>query len=163
MLKKSIAKNYGFTLVELVIVIILTGIIAAVASKIVAQGLTNYLTSKDLIAANWQAQTALENMTQEIRNIRSSNDISVATATQFSFIDNSGRAISYTVSGTNLLENSQILARGIQNFSFTYYAANYAVTTTPSAIGVVNISFNSTHNNISTPYQIYLFPRNMSV
>jgi prepilin-type N-terminal cleavage/methylation domain-containing protein len=142
-------KYFGFTLVEMVIVNAITGIIAVIASKILNQAFYGYVTNKNIIDANWQGQSALERMTRELHMIRSPSDITTATASQISFIDINGNAINFNLSGSSLMRNTQILADGISNLTFTYLNSNGSSTATPSAIRYIKISFNITQNNVN--------------
>jgi prepilin-type N-terminal cleavage/methylation domain-containing protein len=144
MKKKNVS---GFTLIELVIVIILLGIVSIMASKILLEGSKNYVTNKNTIDAQRQGQAALERMTREIRMVRSSSDISVAGSNQFSFTSLDGTAIAYSLSGTNLMQNSQILADGVSSLAFSYYDKNGVVTAVTSAIRNIKISLTVNKNN----------------
>ena len=138
----------------------LVGVIASIGSLIMAQGLRGYLDFQNMSAADWEMRVGLETMTREIRNLRYPSDITVATATQFSFVDNNAKSVSFSLSGTNLMENSQILAAGVSSMTFTYYNSSLAVTTTPSAIILVELDITFTINNTTTTTQLFWFPRN---
>jgi prepilin-type N-terminal cleavage/methylation domain-containing protein len=150
-------KSAGFTLIELVLVIMIVSIVAVIGSKIMGQGLRAYLDFQNMSAADWQMRVALETMTREIRNLRYPSDI---TATQFSFVDNNGKSVSFSLSGTSLMENSQILADGVTAMTFTYYNSSILTTTTPSAIILVELDITFNNNNTLTTTQLFWFPRN---
>ncbi|MES2217271.1 MAG: type II secretion system protein [Pseudomonadota bacterium] len=156
-------KITGFTLIELVVVIALVSVIAVIASTLLSAGLHAYIQAQRLTDADWQARVAMEIMAREIRNIRSSADITTSTAAQLSFVDVFGNSVNYTLSGTTLLENSNILADGIGGLTFTYYNNALAATNTPSAIIAVQVNLTVTQNNTSNPLQVILFPRNVGV
>jgi len=135
----------GFTLVELLIVIVITGILAALGSKMLASGFTAYVTARDLGKADWQGLIAIERLSRELRTIRSAtnSDLSMNPSTRITFVDNDGNSISYTLSGTTLMRNSEPLADGISGLSFNYIQ-NDGKTTAANAVQVAYISANVT-------------------
>jgi len=141
----GLKKHGGFTLVELLIVIVITGILAALGSKMLASGFTAYVTARDLGKADWQGLIAIERLSRELRTIRSatSSDLTISPTSQITFVDNDANNISYTLSGTTLMRNSEPLADGISNLSFSYIA-NDGKTTAASADQVAYISANVT-------------------
>ena len=140
-------KNSGFTLIELIMVLVILGIIAAVTSKILATGLSGYLVSKNLTEADWQGQLGLERMVRDLRETRSPSDITTATSTQFVFTNISGSSVTYQLTGTNLMRNTQILASGVNSLTFNYYDANGTITAVTSAISYIRITLNITLNS----------------
>jgi prepilin-type N-terminal cleavage/methylation domain-containing protein len=137
----------GFTLIELILVIMLLGIISVIASKIFSQGISAYLNEQYLMDADWQGRFALERMARRLHVVRSPNDITTATASNFSFTDINGNTWNYQLSGSNLLENSNTLANGINNLTFTYLTNTGATTATLTAIYYVQISMTITLNS----------------
>ena len=158
-MKKS--NQCGFTLLELIIVIILTGIIVGVATMILQEGFNAILKGKNLIDANWQGRIALERMTRDMLGVRSRNDISTATASQFTFTDSSGTSISYNLSGTTLLRNSIPLADGIQSLTFSYADKNGVSTSTTTDIRYVSTSLNVTQGGANFTISTSVYPRNL--
>ena len=88
-------KHAGFTLIELVMVIVILGILAAISSVILSQGFNAYFTGKNVTDASWQGVSALEHVARDLRAIRSPSDMTTATATQFVFTNISGTSITY--------------------------------------------------------------------
>jgi len=157
----SLAKQTGFTLIELVIVIALFSIIAAVASQILAQGFQTFITSQNLLEANWQGQLAMERMTRDLRSVRSANDISVNTSSAFTFVNSAGTSLAYTLSGSNLTLNNNILASGVNNLTFTYYDKTGATVTNPASIAYVKVALIITQNNTNYSVATAVFLRDL--
>jgi prepilin-type N-terminal cleavage/methylation domain-containing protein len=137
-------KYLGFSLLELVIVIIVISLVAAASSKSVMQGLNNFVTSRDFAKLDWQANMALEEIAREARSIPTAASITTATASQFTFVDSTGTTISYTLSGGNILENGTIMVGNATALAFTYYTRAGATTLTTSAIRFVKVSITLT-------------------
>jgi prepilin-type N-terminal cleavage/methylation domain-containing protein len=146
------ARLLGFTLIEMVATIVIIGIISVVLGQILFQSYATFRTAKNAAMVDWQGYIAMERMANDIHTIRSINDITSAQSTQLSFINMSNSTVSYQFSGASLLRNSIVLATGISSFSFAYYDQNGAVTSTPSAIRYIAISFVATADGISVGF-----------
>ena len=125
----------GFTLIEMIMVIVLTGIIAALGSRMLVAGFNSYQTSKNLIQAQWQGTIAMERLSRDLRTIRSASaaDLTLTPATQITFTDTSANVVSYTLSGTTLMRNGQPLADGINSLNFSYIASDGKTTAATAA------------------------------
>jgi prepilin-type N-terminal cleavage/methylation domain-containing protein len=162
----SLKKHYGFTLIELVIVITILSIIAGFGSEIISQAFTGYFDSKYLIDADWQARVALERMQRDIREVRSPTDITTAAGSNLIFVDTSGNTITYSLSGTTLNRRTnanavQVLADGIQSIAFTYFDRNGVITATLANIRYITISLNITLNNTNYTVTTSVYGRNL--
>jgi len=152
----------GFTLIELVIVIVILSIIAAVASQMLAQGFNAFLKAQNVTDANWQGQVALERMIRDIRTVRSANDISSSTSTTFSFVNLAGTSMTYTLSGSNLTLNGNVLASGVNSLTFTYYDQNGNVGPSTANIHYVNIDLAIAEGNASYNLSTGVYLRDLS-
>lgn len=155
-------KHQGFTLIEIVVVIVLISIIAAISSQMLAQGFNAYLTSEDITDANWQGQLAMERMVRDLRTVRSANDISVNTSSAFTFVNLAGSTMAYSLSGSNLMLNGNILARGVNSLTFTYYDKNGSAGPSVIDIHYVNVALNITQNNENYSVNTTVFLRDLS-
>lgn len=148
---KNTCRQYyrGFSLVELVIVIVILSIIAAIGSKVIQAGFNSYFTNQNVTTANVQARLALERMTRDIHAINSSASITTASASQLVFTDVNGNAITYQLTGTQLMRNTQVLADGINTLTFSYLDRNAAVTAVLANIRYVTVTLNITSGNVN--------------
>src|SRR5437868_1186657 len=117
---RNMNKQQGFSLIELVMVIILLGIIAVVISKMYATTLTAAQTEQNVTDALSQGRIGIERMARDMRVVRSAGDISVMTSGEFSFTDMGGNSIDYKLTGSSLMRNSQALADGVNTLTFSY-------------------------------------------
>lgn len=155
----------GFTLVELIITIIILSIVAGGSAILVSKGLDAFFAGRNTIDADWQGRVAVERMSRELHNIRSTRDIIAATSSSIRFIDNMGNDISYYVVGSQLMRKSpfngeeRILADGV-GLMLNYYRGNGAVITTPSIfpqvtdiryiVVTVNVTYGGANFNLIT-------------
>ena len=120
----------GLTLIEIVMVIVIVATVVAGLSFYIKNivDLYNFVTFRNEIALS--ARMALSRMIREIRQCSSPTElvgnISVADAHSFTFIDITGATIAYSLSGSNLMRNSDILATNVSALNFTYYDLNSA-------------------------------------
>lgn len=142
----------GFTLIELIIVIAITGIIIAGSSSLLLNGVNAYIAGKADINASWQANVAIERMTRDLRAVSSTANIITATGSEFAITDINGVTIDYKVVSNQLLRNAQVLANNVQSVAFTYYDANGVVTASASAIRYVDVSLNIIYEKVTTNF-----------
>jgi len=155
-------KQRGFTLIELVLVILLISILAAVGSRMLAQGLNSFLNEQNVINAYWQGQLAIERMAREIRYVRSAVDILTNTSTEFQFVDIYGNTIDYKKSGTNLVRNTEVLASGVNTLTFSYQDKNGNTVAGTTNVHYVGITLNMTLNNANYNAKTSIFLDDLS-
>jgi prepilin-type N-terminal cleavage/methylation domain-containing protein len=116
-----IIKSKGVTLIELVMVIAIVGILVSVSSMYIVEVVKtwNFLSFRSEIVN--ESRLALFRMIREIRQLGNQTDVYKAQKSDFQFRDINLNTIEYNLSGENLLRNSDVLAGGITNLTFTYY------------------------------------------
>lgn len=114
----------GFTLVEVILTIVILGIIGALVGPILKSGVKSYNLIYSRKAALGQARFAMERMVDEMRLIRSTSDITTWTQSNLQFNIPNESAISYSLSGNNLLRKGAILADGVTLLQFSYLDSN---------------------------------------
>lgn len=161
--KKSIV---GFSLIELILVMVIVGIVAAASSTFLLQAYKTSNLAPDLIEADNAARIAVITMRGELQNIRTntSSDISNAQTNTITFIDTSNNTITYSLSGTTLLRNGFTFLEQVTAFTLTYLDAQGAVTATVSNIRYIQFSFTVTISaqNYSQTFGSTVFLRNSS-
>ena len=158
----------GFTMVELLMVIVLFGIVAAVAAPTIQGGFRAYFTGQDISEADWQGRVALERMTRELRSARAPADLALAAAGDLTFIDLDGNSIRYCMGAVGtcpgaageLMRNSQPLATGIGALTFSFLTRTGGATATPALAYYVSASFTASRNTITKTHQATIAPRN---
>ena len=155
-------KHHGFTLIEIVMVIMLIGLISMAVMRFYASSLVATQTTQNVSDALLQARLALERMVIDIRSIRSANDITVKTGTNLAFTDINNDSFNYSLSGDNLLCNSEVLASGVSSLAFAYYDKSGVVTGTTANIRYIKITINVIKNNVNLPLSTSVYLREMN-
>jgi prepilin-type N-terminal cleavage/methylation domain-containing protein len=143
-------KHRAFTIIELILTIAILGVLAGGIGPGVSAAINTYdriLNRRQMLA---EAEAGMERMVREIRLIPGSSQVTSAATTSFQFQYPTGTSITYSLSGTNLSRNSDILLANISSLAFTYYTQAGATTTTAASVRSVGIQFTMTSSG-STP------------
>jgi prepilin-type N-terminal cleavage/methylation domain-containing protein len=154
----TIKKHQGFTLIEMVIVMIITGIITAASSIMLSAGFKNYFVAISTTGLNTRAGIAMMRMSKELQQAAS---ISNMTATSVTFTTTGGSTITYSWSSPTITRtgvSSQTLNNEVTAFSLSYYQANFTTTATASAVRAItiNATFSNTTATLPLINTVYL-------
>ena len=162
----SILRQLGFTLIELIVVIVVLGTIASMGAVVLRDGMLGYLRGREITSADWQGRLALERMTRELRDVAPSlgGTVNIANtscnSSTFAFSDIEAAPISYTQSTTTLLRNGQPLADNVTGLRFYCLQSDgQTYSTIPSAVYYVTISMVVSTPNSSSAYRSTVRPR----
>jgi len=168
----------GWTLVEVVTVLIIFSIVVAVGANLMSGMLRSYFLARDITNSDAQARVAFERMTRELRQIRSATaaDLDVASAAQVRFIDSDGNGVCfYRDAATNRLMRSadgpatacgatspQPLSDFVTGLNFFYYTNDgRTATAVPAAVYYVTVRVNVQDNDVSDTLRATIHPRNV--
>ena len=160
----------GFSLLELIMVMVVLGIVAAVAAPFLSASFQSYFIGKDISETDSQARVALERLSRELRSVRTPADLIITSGGDISFTDVDGNSIRYcmgTVGGClgavgELTRSGQPLATGISALTFTFLTRTGAVTAVAANVFYITVSFTATRNTISKSFTATVSPRNFS-
>ncbi|MGE4357831.1 MAG: type II secretion system protein J [Candidatus Omnitrophota bacterium] len=110
-------KKTGFTLIELIIVIVLTGILALFLAGVIRKGVEAWYFVVDKAELITQTPYVLNRLAREIRTAQ---NITSALSNSISFVDSQGNTITYTVSSGILYRNGNEFLDGVVDFSLQY-------------------------------------------
>lgn len=137
-------RQLGFSLMELIVVIVVLGILASVGSTVLRDGFLGYLRGREISSTDWQGRLALERITRELRYLAAPNYSNIGStscsSSTFTFIDITNANISYTQSGTTLMRNGQPLASNVTGLSFSCLKSDVTPTVTLSSVYYITVS-----------------------
>lgn len=154
-------KNSGFSLVELIVVIVLVGILAALGAQMLGKTVQSFVFGRDVVKGDWQARVALERLTRDLRMVRAATNLTIIPATAITFSDTDGNNVNYSITGTQLMRNTQVLADDVSNLQFTYLRSdgNTVETTNPLLVYYITVSFDVTRATATTSLRATVHPR----
>ena len=158
-----ILRPLGFSLIELIVVVVVLGIVASMGAVVVRDGMLGFLIGRETTSADWQARLALERIARELRDVAAPSSSNIAAGacgtSTFTFSDITATPISYTLSTTTLQRNGQPLADNVTGLSFYCLQSDgQTYTTTPSAVYYVSVSMIVSTANTSATYRTTVKP-----
>jgi prepilin-type N-terminal cleavage/methylation domain-containing protein len=158
----KMGRDMGFSLIEIVMVVVVLSIVGLVGSNILFQGAESHFRSRDYREAVQEVRYAVERMTREIREDidTPSSDITTMTATHFSYNDPNSTSIAFALNGTDLERNSVALARNVTSLAFTYLKVDNTTATTAANVWKIKIALTVTVGDLAVAIRTIVFPRN---
>ena len=160
-------KSKGFTLIELIMVIAILGIIAIMASTLLAAAIKANHQSQNEVNAASQARLALRRMADEMRNIHSASvaTLNCSQSQQLTFTDLSGSQIIYKKT-SDLLQRQEngganrTVLTGLDSLTFTCLDASHQGTTDSVLAECIKVEGSVYKYDITIPFQTIVCPRN---
>lgn len=153
-MKRVMWNKKGFTLIEIVVVLLLVGLVTAVVGLSVVKMVNNFFFARTNADTLLKGQIAMARMVKELNNVRIVSAASATSITFTSYRDANTRTISWGGSGTNLLLNGDTLTDDVDDFSLAYYDTfDGAAQTTWAATRrmiEITLSVKGAENTIST-------------
>jgi prepilin-type N-terminal cleavage/methylation domain-containing protein len=150
----------GYTLVEMVAVMTILGIVGMVSSYVIFESMKVYARTVPALDASYQARLAVERMKSDFRDMKAGS-ITTYTSTALTFQLSAGQTIAYSLSGSNLLRNGDLLAKGVSAFTFGYRKEDG--TSATAAVDLHLLELDLTVQTAGQPYRVQtaVFPRNL--
>lgn len=163
----------GFTLIEMVAVIVVAGILFSFGSALLGNIFSGYALKRDTADADWQAKVALERMARELRAVRSATnaDLDFASNSQVRFVDTDGNGVCFYRDGAaNRIMRSadgpatacgatspQALADNITSLAFTYWRNDGATAMAVTDVYYITVAMEGSY---SSSFRTNVRPRN---
>ncbi len=157
--------NKGFTLMEVVMSIALTGMIAMVAGYLLTFGVKNMLIAPQLANIDSQAQLFLERFTRDVRRIFPDPGRGFsASSSKIILLTSDLEEITYELVGQSILRNSkgEVPHRILDNVSqlhFSLYDEDGVIRVYPDPrVRLFKVQVSITEDNITRTYQTSVYP-----
>ncbi len=111
----------GFTLVELVAVIVVSGIISVVFAKLLSSSVQMFEFITERKDAVHDCRLAMQRISRELRQIASADSIKYAAEDSLEFFKENGEALTIAWGASAVRLNGQPLVAGIASFQFKYF------------------------------------------
>jgi prepilin-type N-terminal cleavage/methylation domain-containing protein len=160
-------RQKGVTLIEMVMTIVIVGILAGIGAVYI-KGVVDlwdfWSFHSDIVS---QGRIAEMRMARDIRQVKNDTSVLIADRSQLQFKDANDLTIGYSLNGANLMRNSDILASGVTNLTFSYFnATSSPLTPLPlsaagrSDISLVGIVLTIVSGNQNKTLATQVYPRN---
>jgi hypothetical protein len=147
---------------EMVSVMMIMSVIGLVSSYAIVESMKTYALVAPSIDASYQSRLAAERMRRDLRELSGAGTITTMTATAITFDDNAGNTLAYALSGTDLLRNGDLLARGVTSFAIAYRKSDGTAATLAADLHLVEVDVTVQVADQARRLQITVFPRALS-
>lgn len=162
----------GFSLLEMIVVMMILGVIMSAGAILLNAGFTNYFTGVKVTALTSQANIAMMKMTKELQKADKIIAINQPSpSVTFTIPTSTGATtIIYSLSGQILQRTEgssvQTLTNQVASFSLNFYSSSvtpalYPITTDPALAKAVTISMTLNNNNEQVPLINTIFLYNL--
>jgi len=166
----------GWTLIEVVMVLVILAIVVAVGGRMMSSMLRSYFAARDITSSDAQARVGFERMTRELRQIRTATagDVDIASGIQIRFIDMDGNSVCYyrDVATSRLMRSAdgpssacgttlpQPLSDFVSSLNFYYYTSTLAATVPPpTSLSYITVKVGVQDNDVSDTLRATIHPR----
>jgi prepilin-type N-terminal cleavage/methylation domain-containing protein len=154
--------NKGFTLIELIMVVVITAIIAAISGMVLVNGVRSYGVGEAVTPLANKGSAALTQMTVDLN---AAVQFTTVNLQDLVFVDINGDTITYDYTGNTLTRKlnsgaAYVVTDQLTGFSLNFYTSAYGTTSTPSAVRIVTIQMTLTGANSTLSLINSVFPRN---
>lgn len=168
----------GFTLIEMVIVLVVVGAIFGIGAMGLGRAFESYDVARKTTDTDWQGRVALERMARELRDIRSATaaDLSFPggfPANNIRFVDVDGNSACFVLSGTSVQRgddgpaaascatNLRPLADNVvaNGLNFYYYTTGGAAPANVTLTYYITVTLQVAEGTINETYRATVQPR----
>lgn len=149
----------GFTLIELVMVIVIVGVLGSVAAGAIVESTRVVVNQRTSLEGSHQVQFLLDRLRDDLRAIRASDPYGSVEADRLEFATTDDETVVYEAAGSTLTRNGRELATGLVDFVFGYRATDGSPTLDPAAVHLIEIDFVVVRGGQEFPGSAVAYPR----
>lgn len=160
--RKRAATGPGYTLVEMVTVVVIMSIIGLVSTYAIIEGAKIYARTAPSMQASYQARLAIGWLRRDLHDMKDTDSITTFTSTALTFDDTSSNTLAYSLSAGNLSRNGDLLAQGVTSLTFTYWKSDGTTASAAADLHLVEVDLTVQFGD--EPYRVrtVVFPRVLS-
>lgn len=157
----------------MIAVIVIFGIVMSIGVLVLGRSFESYQLTREVTNVDWHGRVALERLTRELREIRSTADLefTATPATELKFIDAAGSAVCFYSAGGRLMRSAdgpggtcgttspQPLADNASSLNFYFHQSDGSNATLASNVYYIVVTFNVATGQVSEPYRVSVQPR----
>ena len=137
--RRARASAAGYTLIELLTVVVILSIVGLTTSYVISSSMRVYVRTAPSLDASYQAQLSIERLRRDIRTMGDLSMITAFTDTELAFSGSDGNPVSYRHAAGDLRRNGDLLARGVSAFDFDYWNSQGMPASAPTEMRLVDI------------------------
>lgn len=146
-------RNAGFSVFELIIVLLILALIVAGGSTLVVEGYRTFMNGQPIIAASGKVNVALDNLLREIKSMQS---MVAMGSSSISFVNQEGQtiAISYAGNTVSRSENggtAYTVCNNITAFTISYFDSTLAATASLASIYFITVAMTYNDGHLLYP------------
>ncbi len=156
---KTLKNEFGFTLLELIVVVLIVGIIGAVVGNLIgnqAKIFNTIFNNSDLMD---DGRNTIDLLRKDIHNL-AADSISTMSSVALTFTDNSDATIEYYYLNNMLSRNGSVIAENLQEVPFKYLDATKSEVFVPDSLSLIQVTLNFRKHSESIKIEEVIFVRN---
>ena len=157
----SRASTSGYSLIELVAVIVLLGIVASTSFFVVLEAMRAFARTQPLMEASYEANFVATRLLRDIRDIPDSASIQSMGDAGLEFASSTGDLVTYEYSNGALTRNSHLLAESLKGFAFGFESASGGAAATPDEVHLIRVKLVAESGLAAVPMALAIFPRGL--
>lgn len=152
-------RSGGWTLVELVIVLVVIGVLSSVTFVALSEAMRIYARATPSARLAYQSQLTSVHLRRDLRGLPDSSSIEVFQPQLIRFLGEDGGSIEYRLVGSDLLRNSRLLAEGVSGLRFQYTTAQGTPAANPEDVALVDAALLLAEGSIERRLHVAVHPR----
>lgn len=151
----------GYSLIELVVVIVLLSIIGGISFFVVLESMRVYARTQPRIEASYEANLVASRLMRDVRDIPDSQSITSFGNAKLEFRSSLGESVSYEYADGVLLRNGQPLAEQLADLAFSFITVDGVGATAEQDIHLVQVRLVAQSASETVPMALTVFPRGL--
>jgi hypothetical protein len=162
---KSVTSAKGFSTLELISIIVISGILVGIMSQLMVFGADSYEFMANRKSSLHESRLAVHYLNRDLRKIRDLNSIVVASGHRFKFHDYENNLLDYHFLNSEIQRNSHTLAMNVSQFQFDFLQSDGSHLSKPVSADLlefvwdIEVRFTVSIEDHHVEYRVFVHPR----